>query len=227
MTDPRPPHKNRTVPSGEAAREASGLLPGASRVLLALVEELERLPGIGRRTAERLAYHVLRMPEEEAMRLAYAIRDVKKTLRHCATCFHVTDAEECAICRDPERDRSKVCVVETPKDVYAIESTGSYRGLYHVLLGAFAPLDGVRPEDLTIEPLVERVRRGGITEVILATNPNFEGDGTALLLKARLSGVPGLRLTRLARGLPSGSQIEHASRTIVQDALEGRREMEE
>ncbi|HVR73624.1 MAG TPA: recombination mediator RecR [Planctomycetota bacterium] len=211
---------------GDTDPGASGARSGA-RVLKCLVEELEKLPGIGRRTAERLAYHVLRVPVEEAMRLAYAIRDVKKTLRHCRTCFHITEREECSICEDAGRDSSLICVVEEPKDVLAIEASGSYRGRYHVLLGAFAPLDGVVPSDLTIDPLLDRIRAGGVEEVIIATNPNFEGDGTALLLREKLRSFDSLRVTRIARGIPSGSHLEHVSRTIVSDAVEGRREMTE
>lgn len=220
------PAKKRSS-TAAARRDATTLPPGASRVLQTLVDELAQLPGIGKRTAERLAYYLLRVPAEEALRLASAIRDVKESLRHCKTCYHITEAEECAICLDSERDAGTVCVVEQPKDVYAIEATGSYRGRYHVLLGSLAPLDGVQPDDLTIAPLLERVARGDIGEVILATNPNFEGDGTALLLRERLRSFPQVRVTRIARGMPSGSHIEHVSKTIVQDAMEGRREMVE
>jgi len=197
----------------------------STRTLQLLVAELERLPGIGRKTAERLAYYILRIPSEEAMKLAYAIRDVKKNVRHCKSCFNVTEKEVCAICEDPTRDQEVLCVVEQPKDLQAIEASGSYRGCYHVLLGAFAPLDGVTPADLTIQALLSRIEERGVKEVILATNANFEGDGTALFLRERLKGFSGLRITRLARGMPSGSQLEHVSRSIVSDALEGRREM--
>ncbi|MBI4601933.1 MAG: recombination protein RecR [Planctomycetes bacterium] len=219
--------KDRSAPAGAPGAEAGKAAApfGASKVLQALVEELEKLPGIGKKTAERLAYHVLRVPAEEAMRLAYAIRDVKKSLRHCRTCFHITESDECEICADPGRDPSTICVVEQPKDVYSIETSGSYKGRYHVLLGAFAPLEGVTPQDLTIEQLLARVRQGGVREVILATNPNFEGDGTALMIREKLRAFPAVRVTRIARGIPSGSQLEHASRSIVSDAVEGRREM--
>jgi len=220
------PLKKRSASSAER-HGGTTLPPGASRVLLTLVEELARLPGIGKRTAERLAYYLLRVPASEALKLAAAIRDVKQSLRHCKTCFHITEAEECGICLDPQRDAGTICVVEEPKDVYAIEATATYKGRYHVLLGALAPLDGVGPEDLTIDALVERVSRGDVREVILATNPNFEGDGTALLLRERLRSFERVRVTRIARGMPSGSHIEHVSKTIVQDAMEGRREMAE
>jgi recombination protein RecR len=189
------------------------------------VREIELLPGIGRKTAERLAYHVLRMPAEDAMRLARAIRDVKENLRHCKTCFSIAEREECSICEDATRDATTICVVEEPRDLYAIEATAAYRGRYHVLLGAFAPLEGVAPSDLTIEALLARLGAGGVKEVILAMNPNFEGDGTALYLREKLKAFPGLRITRIARGVPSGSHLEHVSRAIVSDALEGRREM--
>lgn len=193
--------------------------------LRALVTELENLPGIGRRTAERLAYHILRAPRDEALRLASAIEEVKASVRHCRTCYHITEREECAICEDASRDPGTICVVEDPKDLLAIEASGSYRGLYHVLLGSFAPLDGVGPSDLTIEPLLRRLAGGTVREVIIATNPDFEGDGTALLLRERLQKITGIRITRIARGVPSGSHLEHASRNIVSDALEGRRDM--
>jgi recombination protein RecR len=204
------------------------LQPGApGGALRALVAELENLPGIGRRTAERLAYHILRAPRDEALRLADAIREVKISIRHCRTCYHITEREECAICEDATRDPGIICVVEDPKDLLAIEASGSYRGRYHVLHGAFAPLDGVAPADLTIEPLLERLKDGSVREVIIATNPNFEGDGTALLLHERLKPHPGIRVTRIARGVPSGSSLEHVARNIVSDALEGRRDMRE
>jgi recombination protein RecR len=200
-----------------------------NRALQDLVAQFERLPGIGRKTAERLAYHVLRAPAEEALLLADAIRSVKQSLRSCTRCFHISDGDLCGICADPGRDPTLICVVEQPKDVFAIEKTGAYRGLYHVLQGAFAPLEGVGPEDLTIEKLVERVREEGerpVEEVIVATNPDFEGEGTALLVRQKLGALPRkVKLTRIARGVPSGSRIEHVGTNIVADALEGRREM--
>jgi recombination protein RecR len=199
--------------------------------LQALIRELARLPGIGRKTAERLAYHLLRASTEEAMALAEAIRVIKTSVRNCRQCFNLTEQEVCAICNDPRRDRTLICVVEQHKDLHAIEDTGEYHGLYHVLLGAFAPLDGVRPQDLTIDPLVARVRRqekagAPVREVILATNPNFEGDGTALYVAGQLKAFSGLTISRIARGVPSGSSLEHVSRTIVADALEGRRSVD-
>jgi len=191
-----------------------------------LIEEFERLPGIGRKTAERLAYFVLRSSSDDAMSLARAIRDVKQKVRHCKDCFHVTESELCEICSDPARDCSTICIVEQPKDLYSIEASGSYRGLYHVLLGSYAPLDGTQPADLTFQPLMRRLRGDEVREVIVATNPNFEGEGTALYLREQLQTFRNLKVTRIARGVPSGTRLEHASKNIVADALEGRREME-
>jgi len=189
-----------------------------------LVAEFRKLPGIGARTAERLAYHVLRATKDEAMALAYAIRDVKKNMRNCSECFNLTEGQLCSICGDPRRDRSLICVVEQPKDVWALEKTGSYRGLYHVLLGRLAPLEGAGPESLTVDELVKRVERGGVREVILATNPNLEGDGTAAYIREKLAPT-GVRVTRIARGIPAGSTIEYSNTNILQDALSGRREL--
>lgn len=186
-----------------------------------LVDEFERLPGIGRKSAERLAYHVLRVPRAEALALADAIRSVKENVRHCAQCYNLAEGELCAICRDPKRDPSVLCVVEQPRDLLAIEQAGSFRGLYHVLLGRIAPLDGIGPEQLTIEPLVARVRAGQVKEVIMATNPTVEGDGTALHISSLLADVP-VTVTRLARGITSGSVLEFANKEIVADALAGR-----
>ncbi len=197
-----------------------------TQALQSLISEFERLPGIGQKTAERLAYHVLRSPAPEILKLAEAIRAVKQSVRNCRICFNITEGELCPICEDPARDRTTVCVVEQPKDLYAVEKTGAYKGRYHVLMGTFAPLEGIAPEDLTIEPLIARIGAEGIQEVILATNPNFEGDGTALYIAERLKRIPGLRVTRIARGMPSGSLLEHVSKTIVSDAIEGRRSLD-
>lgn len=189
-----------------------------------LVEEFRKLPGIGRRTAERLAYHILRASKEDAMALAYAVRDVKKNMRHCRECFNLTEGEICSICADRRRDRSVICVVEQPRDVWAIEKMGTYNGLYHVLLGRLAPLEDTGPEDLTVNELVERISRIGAREVIIATNPNLEGDGTAAYIKDRLAATP-VKVTRIARGIPAGSSIEYSSTNILQDALSERRDM--
>jgi recombination protein RecR len=191
-------------------------------LLRPLIEALARLPGIGEKSAERLAYHILRQAPEEALDLAEQIRRVKEDLRQCADCFAISRDERCEICSDPSRDRALVCVVEQPKDLLAIERSGAYRGLYHVLGGSFSPLDQRGPAELTIARLLARVREGGVREVIIATDPDFEGDGTALLIEEALaaSGVP---VTRLARGLPSGGQIEYMNQSIIRDAVEGRR----
>ncbi len=190
--------------------------------LARLKAELEKLPGIGPRSAERLAFYLLKAGKDEALALADAIRDVKALVRHCATCFNLTESDPCAICADPRRDQSQIFVVEQPKDVLLLESTGLVRGVYHVLLGHIAPLDGVEPGDLTIDALLDRVRKGGVKEVVLATNPTMEGEGTALHIKSVLA-ASGVQVTRLARGLPSGSQIEYATRAVLQDAIDGRR----
>jgi recombination protein RecR len=188
------------------------------------MDEFQKLPGIGARSAERLAFHILKSDRETALRLAGAIRDVKENVRHCRICFNLTQQDPCAICADPRRDESQIVVVEQPKDLLLLEETGLIRGRYHVLLGRIAPLDGVEPGDLTIDALVQRVKAGGINEVVLATNPNMEGEGTALHIRSLLS-MLGVRVSQLARGLPAGSQIEYASRAILKDAIEGRRDM--
>jgi len=186
-----------------------------------LVEEFAKLPGIGKKSAERLAYHVLRLHENEAAALAEAIRAVKENVRYCRNCYNLTEQDECEICRDPARDRSLLCVVEQPRDLMALEQPGTYRGVYHVLLGRIAPLDGVGPEHLTIEALIARIRGGDFREVIMATNPTLEGDGTALYISSLLAGMP-VTITRLARGITSGSVLEFANKEILADALAGR-----
>ncbi|MFZ4722108.1 MAG: recombination mediator RecR [Phycisphaerales bacterium] len=196
-----------------------------------LVEAFAQLPGIGRRTAERLAFHVLKSPKAEAQRLSQAIDQVKSQVRHCGICFNVTDADPCPICTDPRRDASVVMVVEQPKDLWILERTGAHRGVYHCLMGRLEPLDGVGPETLTVRELLQRVEHpernaGGVkvTEVILATNPDLEGDSTGLYLADRLSKL-GVMVSRLARGLPAGSQIEFAHRGALADAIAGRRKL--
>lgn len=190
------------------------------------------LPGIGRRSAERLAFHVLKSPVDEAMGLARAISDVKQKIRHCAVCFNLADGDRCSLCADPARDASSVLVVEQPKDLIILEQTGMYRGVFHVLLGRIAPLEGVGADALTVGALLARVRdpsrnaRGvAVREVILGLNPDLEGDTTALHL-AELLAPTGVRITRLARGLPSGSQLEYANKAVLTDALEGRTRVE-
>lgn len=186
-----------------------------------LVDYFADLPGIGRKSAERLAYHVLRMSSQEAIAFAEAIRAVKEKLHPCKTCFNLAEQEECEICLDRRRDRTQVCVVEQVRDLLALEQAGTYRGLYHVLQGRVSPLEGVAAGQLTIDRLVERVRQGGIREVIMATTPNVEGDGTALEIAGRLTGIP-VEITRLARGLTVGASLEQANRDMLADALAGR-----
>ena len=187
-----------------------------------LVDAFADLPGIGRRSAERLAYHVLAMGKDDALAFADAIRAVKENLRPCRTCFNLAEAEQCDICRDPRRDRSLLCVVEQVRDLLALEQAGSYRGLYHVLQGRVAPLEGRGAERLTLDALAARVAQGGVREVILATTPNVEGDATALLVVQRLEGQA-VEITRLARGLTVGASLEQANREMLVDAFTGRR----
>ena len=196
---------------------------GYTAALDRLTEAFGRLPGVGAKTAERLAHHLLKCPPEEALALADAIRDVKDRVRHCTTCFNLTEADVplCAVCRDPKRDSAMVCVVEQPRDLMALERAGTYHGVYHVLLGRLAPLQGMGPDNLTLDGLESRVRSGAIRELIMATNPNLEGDGTALLVANRLSDT-GVTITRLARGLASGSVLEFANREMLADAINGR-----
>jgi recombination protein RecR len=186
-----------------------------------VIEEFSKLPGIGRKSAERLAYHVLRVPKSEALALADAIRNVRENVRYCRVCFNLAEGEECAVCRDPQRDRSVLCVVEQPRDLMALEQSGAYRGLYHVLLGKIAPLEQMGPDQLTLEALVDRVRLGSFKEVIMATNPTVEGDGTALYISNLLADYP-VKLTRLARGITTGSILEYTNKEILADALSGR-----
>jgi recombination protein RecR len=186
-----------------------------------LIDELAKLPGIGRKSAERLAYHLLRVHQAEALGLADAIRDVRQNVRYCSACFNLAEGERCAICSDPKRDQTQLCVVEQPRDLMALEQAATYRGLYHVLLGRIAPLDGVGPDQLTIDKLVERVRAGGVSEVIMATNPTVEGDGTALYISNLLAELP-VQVTRLARGITTGSILEYTNKEVLADALSGR-----
>jgi len=190
-----------------------------------LIEEFGRLPGIGPKTAERLAFHVLKADAPEALRLAEAIRDVKTKIRQCRICWNLSEEDVCQICSDPRRDKGLICVVEQPRDVISLEKTGACKWLYHVLGGHIAPLDGVEASDLTIDRLVERVRSGEVREIIMATNPNLEGDGTSLYISSLLRPL-GVRITRLARGLPSGTSIEYASGKILTDAILGRQDLE-
>jgi len=198
-------------------------VPELTKSVTNLIEQFAKLPGIGKKSAERLAYHVLRMHRSEALALADAIREVKQNVRYCRRCYNLAEEEECTICRDPRRDPEVLCVVEQPRDLMALEQSGAYRGLYHVLLGRIAPLEGISAEQLTIDALVERVGGGSFKEVIMATNPTVEGDGTALHISNRLSELP-VRITRLARGITTGSVLEFANKEILADALTGRQE---
>jgi recombination protein RecR len=190
-----------------------------------LIEEFGKLPGIGAKTAERLAFHVLKARAEEAMKLAEAIRDVKNNIKRCEICFNYSEQATCQICSDHGRDKSLICVVEQPKDVISLEKTSACKWVYHVLGGHIAPLEGVEPGDLTIKQLVARVRAGDVKEVIMATNPNMAGDGTTLYISSLLRNT-GVKITRLARGLPTGSSIEFASGKMLADAIIGRQELE-
>ena len=189
-----------------------------------LIAELTKLPGIGQRTAQRLAFHVLRTEEQEALGLADAIREVKQKVTLCEQCFNLAEGPLCRICADEGRDRSVICVVEEPADVIPIERTHEYRGLYHVLGGALSPIDGIDPEDLRIDELLRRVREGDVGEVVLATNPTTTGEATALHIAELLRG--GARVTRLASGLPVGADLEHADEVTLGRALAGRRSVE-
>ena len=188
-----------------------------------LVAQLTKLPGVGQRTAQRLAFHLLSRPKDEALALAGAIEDVKERVRFCAECGNLTETELCAICEDARRDHTLICVVEQPADLLSLERTHEYRGLYHVLGGSLSPLDGVEPEHLRIDELFRRVERNGVQEVVLATNPNMTGEATAAFLADRLRGR--VRVTRLASGLPVGGDLEYADEVTLGRALSGRREM--
>jgi recombination protein RecR len=193
-------------------------------VVAELVEQLGRLPGIGRKSAERLAFHLLRVSEQEALALADSIRRVRQDVRYCATCFNLSESESCAICADTSRDPTRLCVVEQPRDLMSLEQSGVFKGVYHVLLGRIAPLDGIGPDQLTIDALVERVRTGNFVEIIMATNPTVEGDGTSLYISNLLSEFP-VEITRLARGITAGSVLEYANREMIADALSGRQKL--
>ncbi len=189
-----------------------------------LIDELKRLPGIGARSAERIAFHLLKSSRDEALGLANAIIATKDHVRPCARCFNLAEHDLCHICADPRRDQSQVVVVEQPKDLLGLEATGLITGVYHVLMGHIAPLEGVEPDDLTIGALIARIKAGGIREVVLATNPTLEGDATALHITSLLAELD-VMVTRLARGLAPGSQIEYANRSMLEEAFRGRKQM--
>ena len=192
--------------------------------LTRLIDQLQRLPGIGRKSAQRLAFHVLKGTREDGERLAEAIRDVKERVTYCTTCNNVTDADPCSLCTDTSRNTRVICVVEEPQNVLVIERARDYNGLYHVLMGALSPLQGIGPGDLRIKSLLARVDTGGVEEIILATNPNVEGEATAIYL-ARLLKPLGVRVTRIAMGVPVGSDLEYADDVTMHKAMEGRREV--
>jgi recombination protein RecR len=198
-----------------AANEPNGAI---ARVM----HELGKLPGIGPKSAERLTHYLLSAPASDVLALAESLRAIKENIHRCVECCNLTEGERCSICEDARRDPTVICVVEQPRDLTALERSATYRGLYHVLHGRLAPLDNIGPEQLTIEALLRRVRRGGVQEVIMGTNPTTEGDGTALYLSSLLAPL-GVRVTRLARGLPTGSALEFANNQMLADALEGRR----
>jgi recombination protein RecR len=191
--------------------------------LVRLIEELQRLPGIGPKGAQRLAFHILKAPREQAERLADALRDVKTSVTYCSICNNITDSDPCAFCRSDERDHHLICVVEEPQNVTAVEKTREFKGVYHVLMGALSPLQGIGPDNLKIKGLLSRIQNG-VNEVILATNPNVDGEATAIYL-ARLLKPLGVRVTRIAMGVPVGSDLEYADEVTMHKALEGRREV--
>lgn len=224
----RAPTPSSEEPNSTGARPRGPAYPAAVE---RLIEEFAKLPGVGRKSAERLAFYVLKNDEATANSLSRAIQDVKQRIKHCRICWNLSDGDVCAICNNPSRDRSQVLVVEQPKDLIALEQTGMYRGLYHVLMGRLSPLDGVDASDLTIADLIQRVREPSrnagqvpITEVILGLNPTLEGDGTGLYLQRELESLK-VGITRLARGLPSGSQLEYANKAVLADAIQSRQRM--
>jgi recombination protein RecR len=200
----------------------SNLTP-TSGAVARLIQELNKLPGIGAKSAQRLAYNLLRAPEEQTRMLAEAILSVKQQTKLCSVCFNITDADPCPICRNPQRDKTKICIVEQPQDILALEHTKIYHGLYHVLHGAISPTDGVGADDIRVKELMERLRDGSVTEVILATNTNLEGETTAMYLNKLISPL-GIVVTRLARGLPFGTELEYADDVTLTRAIEGRQE---
>lgn len=198
--------------------------PYTAEPIARLIEELNRLPGIGPKSAQRLTFYLLRAPAEQVQALAEAIKAIKERLRLCSICLNITDSDPCTICSDPERDRTQICVVEEPIDILPLERTKKYKGLYHVLHGVIAPSEGVGPEELKIKELLTRLQNSQVNEVILATNPNLEGEATAMYLQ-RLIAPLGIKVTRLARGLPYGGDLEYADDVTLSRALEGRQEM--
>jgi recombination protein RecR len=191
-----------------------------------LIDELGRLPGVGPKSAQRIAFHLLKLPKDDALRLAQTIREVKEKVSWCHQCFNISEGELCGICLDQKRDGTIVCVVEEPRDIVAVEKTQEFKGRYHVLQGAISPIDGIGPDQLKVRELLARLSAEGIQELILCTNPNIEGEATALYLARLLKDVPGIRVTRIASGLPVGGDLEYADELTLGRALEGRREVQ-
>lgn len=189
-----------------------------------LIDELSKLPGVGNKTAQRLAFHILNMSQEEVEQLSSSITNAKKNVRYCQVCCNITDSDTCSICSSPKRDSGLICVVEDPKDVVAMEKTREYKGLYHVLNGAISPMEGIGPEEIRIKELLRRVAENDIREIILATNPNIEGEATAMYI-SRLLKPAGIKVTRIAHGVPVGGDLEYADEVTLMKALEGRREI--
>lgn len=222
--DSRAAAKRGREQAGSPGRDGKQAADISGRALGRTIEALMKLPGIGRKSAERHAFAILAMPDEEAAGIGQAILDLKSSIRACDVCHTVTEERVCGICSDERRDNTRICVVEEPSNVLVLEKTGVFRGRYHVLLGALSPLDGIGPEDLTIDSLMERLRTGAVTEVIVATNPTVKGESTALYLSKLIKPL-GISVTRIAYGLPVGGDIEYADESTVQRALEGRREL--
>jgi recombination protein RecR len=199
-------------------------VPSTAMPVNRLIEEFSKLPGVGPKSAQRLTYYLLRASAEDAQALAQAILEVKEKIILCSLCQNITDADPCAICRNDQRDQDSICVVEEPLDILALERTGSYKGLYHVLHGVISPMDGIGPDDLKVRELLARLKTGQVQEVIMATNPNLEGEATAMYL-TRLIAPLGLKVTRLARGLPMGADLEYADNVTLARAIEGRQEV--
>jgi recombination protein RecR len=197
----------------------------SSALLESLIAELTRLPGLGRKSAQRIAFHILRVPEADAKRLAASILDLKAKVHDCSICGNVTETEPCGLCADPRRDASLLCVVENAMDVLALERTGEFKGRYHVLKGALSPVDGIGPDQLRLTELIQRVRGGGVAEVIVATNPTAQGEATALYIARLLHGEPNVTVTRIARGVPMGSDLEFSDQVTLARALSGRKEI--
>ena len=202
----------------------SETVPSTAMPVNRLIEEFSKLPGVGPKSAQRLTYYLLRASAEDALALAQAILEVKEKIILCSLCQNITDSDPCAICRNDQRDQDSICVVEEPLDILALERTGSYRGLYHVLHGVISPMDGIGPDDLKVRELLARLKTGQVQEVIMATNPNLEGEATAMYL-TRLIAPLGLKVTRLARGLPMGADLEYADNVTLARAIEGRQEV--